>query len=63
MTGSIGGSVVLSVNATGVYRTCLHTSGRSWEVIHYLILLVEEIQQNLSITPSDSGMYYCIVMN
>ena len=32
-------------------------------MIHYLILLVEEIQQNLSVTPSDSGMYYCIVMN
>ena len=65
ITISIGGSVVLSVNATGVGNMFTY----QWKKVESDSLPDTASGGNTtqltitSISPSDSGMYYCIVMN
>ena len=66
ITASIGGTVVLSINATGVGKNMF---AYQWKKVGSDSLPDTASGGNstqltiTSISPSDSGMYYCIVMN
>ena len=66
ITASIGGTVILSINATGVGKNMFTYQ---WKKVGSDSLPDTASGGNstqltiTSISPSDSGMYYCIVMN